>query len=325
MMIELLCATLAFAAPLDVKETEVSFQGAGLKLNGTLRVPDNKVAMPAILLMPGSGPTDRDGNQPPTIMTNVLKELAKTLSQEGIVTLCFDKRPVHTYQSKWPTDKSLLSKFFSVENHLADIKSAYAFLERHPKVDTKQMFLLGHSEGAMFSNHLANELKPKGIILLGAPGRGMDVILIEQLARNFAQLPDGELKTRLISDTDRAIKLLKEKAEEPTDIHPALASLFNYSTVDLWHGYFNINPIADAKLFKGNVFIGNGEKDIQISPIRDAKPLAVAYGDQATLFIVPNASHNLKHVESEKDLGFAGPIDPSLITALKTWLKKQIN
>ncbi|MFM9873634.1 MAG: hypothetical protein ACKVQS_09250 [Fimbriimonadaceae bacterium] len=323
-MIELLCAAIAFGYMNQVTATEVSFQGVGLELKGTLRVPESKIPMPAVLLLPGSGPTDRDGNQPPTIVTNVLKEISAELNNIGIVTLCFDKRPVHTYKNQWPTDKALISKFFSVENHLSDIKSAYSFLAKQPSADKTKMFLLGHSEGAMFSNHLASELNPKGIVLLGAPGRGMDVIVIEQLARNFSALPDGELKSRLISDTDRAIKLLKEKAEEPKDIHPALAQLFNYSTVDIWHGYFNIDPIADAKLYKGQVFIGNGQSDIQISAMRDSKPLAAAYGDQATLFIVPNASHNLKHVDSDKEPGLSGPVEPGLIQSLKDWFKKQV-
>ncbi len=324
-MIEILCATFALSALPDVKETEITFPGVGLELKGTLRVPQSDKPLPAVLLMPGSGPTDRNGNQPPTVMTNVLKEISADLNEEGIITLCFDKRPVHIYQSKWPTDKSQISKFFSVENHLSDIKSAYAFLASQPSVDKSKMFMLGHSEGALFSNHLASELNPKGIILLGGPGRPMDVILKEQLDRNFEQIADGDLKTRLTSDTDRAIKELKAKAEEPKDIHPALASLFNYSNVDIWHGYFNIDPLADAAKYTGQVFVGNGENDIQISAELDAKPLAAAFGDRATLFIVPKASHNLKRVDSEKDLGYSGPIEPSLVKALKEWFKKQIN
>lgn len=324
-MIELLCAAIAFCPPLDVKETEVTFPGVGLELQGTLRIPESRANMPAVLLLPGSGPTDRNGNQPPQIITNILKDVSAELNAIGIITLCFDKRPVPLYKDKWPTDKALISKFFSVENHLADVESAYKFLGSQPLVNQKQMFILGHSEGAIFANHLASKLNPKGIILLGGPGRGMDIILIEQLSRNFAALPEGELKSRLVSDTDRAVKLLKEKPEEPKDIHPALAQLFNFSTVDIWHGYFNIDPIADAKLFKGAAFIGNGELDTQISATRDAKPLAAAHGDRATLLIAPKTSHNFKHVTTDKDLGMTGPVVPSLITSLKDWIKKQIN
>lgn len=315
---------IAFTPVQKVTETEVTFSGVGLELRGTLSVPESQSPMPAVLLLPGSGPTDRDGNQPPNLITNVLKDLAAELNQSNVVTLRFDKRPVHIYKSKWPTDQSLVSEFFSVDNHLADIRSAYAFLAKQPSVDQSKMFLLGHSEGALFSNHLASELNPKGVILLGGPGRGMDVILQEQLNRNFEQIPEGEVKTQIVADTKRAIKELKEKPEEPKGLHPGLATLFNFSTVHVWHGYFNIDPIADAAKYKGQVFVGNGERDIQISAELDAKPLASAHGDRATLFISPSASHNFKAVKTDKELGYSGPIEPGLIKELKGWLAKQV-
>src|SRR5688500_9758350 len=79
---------------------EVSFTGAGgLKLNGTVLLPsggrDQK--FPAVLLLPGSGPTDRNGNQPPVLVTDLLKQIADRLAAEGIASLRFDKRSAHVH------------------------------------------------------------------------------------------------------------------------------------------------------------------------------------------------------------------------------------
>lgn len=322
-MIELLSVLIATQGVNNFTETEVKFQGAGIELVGTLSVPESKAAMPAVLMLPGSGPTDRNGNQPPSLITNLLKDLSGVLNEEGFITFRFDKRPVHHYSAVWPKEMSTLSEFFSMENHLADVEAAFTFMSKQKGVDSTRLYILGHSEGGMFATALAAKLKARGLILLGAPGRGMDAILTEQLHANIGQLPDGELKTRLLADVDRAIKELKEKPETPKDIHPSLASLFNPSTPHIMHGYFNFDPIAEANKFKGSVFIANGEKDKQISAERDAKPLAAAFGDQATLYVSPNTSHNFKAVDKPTDLGMSGPVVPGFIEELKKWLRKQ--
>lgn len=322
MMIELVALAL-FTYQSAFAETEVSFPGQGLTLNGTLSIPKTERDLPAFLLLPGSGPTDRDGNQPPNFMTNVLKDLSVDLNRRGYATLRFDKRPVHRYAENWPKDMAAIAEFFSLENHLKDIESAVGFLRAQKGVDPKRIYLVGHSEGALFATDLGKRLGVQGMVLLGAPGRKMDVILAEQLHKNIGQLPDGKEKTTLLNDCDRAIDALKTGTSIPSGIDPRLASLFNPSSAVLLHGYFSIDPIAEAKMFDQPVFLANGEKDVQISAELDAKPLAKAF-PKATLFIIPNASHNLKELKSANDPGIAGPISPALYEALGKWLEETI-
>lgn len=322
MMIELLALSLLTSLG-QVTQMEVEFPGQGLTLSGTLAVPQTGHDVPGFILLPGSGPTDRDGNQPPNFITDVLKGLGEDLNQKGYATLRFDKRPVHRYASLWPKDPKAIPEFFSLENHLKDIEAATACLRSQKGVDPKRVYLLGHSEGALFATAQAKRLGVQGLVLLGAPGRGMDVILTEQLHNNIGKLPDGDVKSKLLADCDRAIAAIKAKPEMPEGIDPRLSALFNPSSVVLLHGYFSLDPLQLAKEFGGPVYIANGERDIQISAERDAKPLSQAFPN-ATLFIVPNASHNLKVLRSANDPGIGGPISPALYESLNAWLKANI-
>ncbi|ARU40754.1 hypothetical protein CCB80_06215 [Armatimonadetes bacterium Uphvl-Ar1] len=315
LLFPLTCFGWASTAP-----QEITFTGSGIELSGTLTVPSNAKKSPAVLLMPGSGPTDRNGNQP-GLQTNLLFDLSDTLVKNGYATLRFDKRPVARYQSVWPKTNPEISKFFSFENHLADAKAAYEFLKSRPEIDPEKIYILGHSEGGLIANQIAPDLKPAGLILLGSPGRSMAEILREQLMRSISAIQDESLKSRLTSDLDRALIQLTKEPVTLTDLHPGLQSLFSPSNADILHGYFTSDPIANAKQYSGRVFIANGEMDIQISAISDAKPLHEAYGAKSHLEIIPNASHNFKTVTQPTDPGFTGPVHPKLVTSLLDWLK----
>jgi uncharacterized protein len=309
------CQGWASSAP-----QEVTFPGKGMELSGTLTISSDAKQAPAVLLMPGSGPTDRNGNQP-GLQTNLLLDLSGSLVKNGYATLRFDKRPVARYQSVWPKTNPEISKFFSFENHLADAKAAYEFLKSRPEVNPERIYILGHSEGGLIANQIAPDLKPAGLVLLGSPGRSMAAILREQLMRSISAIQDETLKNRLTSDLDRALTQLTKEPVSPTDIHPGLQSLFSPSNADILHGYFTSDPIAKAKHYAGRVFIANGEMDVQISAISDAQPLHEAYGAKSHLEVIPNASHNFKSVTKPTDPGFAGPVHPKLITSLLDWLK----
>lgn len=305
----------------DPITTEIQFKGVDIELSGEFNAPSHSGLVPGILLMPGSGPTDRDGNQP-GLKTDVLKSLSDELVKNGYATFRFDKRPVRRYLAQWPKMIEEISPYFSFENHLADAEAAVKILKSQPGVDPTRIYLLGHSEGGLIANQIANRVEAHGLVLLGTPGRPMDVILREQLMRNISAIQDVEMRTRLTTDLDRGLKALKIGTDLPEGIHPGLASIFNPSTRHIMHGYFNADPIAAAQSFTGPVFIGNGEMDSQISAIDDAPLLAKSYSN-ATLKIIPKASHNFKSVTKSTDTGISGPIQQDLITSLLSWLKEQ--
>ncbi len=308
-------------------ETEFSFDGAGIKLQGVLTTPAEKPKA-TIVMMPGSGPTDRDGNQPPSVITNVLKDLSNSLVDGGFATLRFDKRPVARYQNQWPKTIAELSPYFNLNNHLQDAKAAIAYASENPKTKETPVYLLGHSEGGMFAIALGQAVNAKGIILLAAPGRNMGDILIDQVNASIKKAPiSTEQKEMYGTEMARIIGELRKSNSVPKNVPIGLKSLFNESAIDLLHDYITFDPKPFAEKFQGSVLILNGSKDIQIDPIKDAKLLysyfSIRKDKKTEIEIIDGVSHNFKVVKSDTDPAFSGPLIPSLSEKIKSFLNSE--
>jgi dienelactone hydrolase len=281
--------------------------------------------------MPGSGPTDRDGNQPPMVMTNVLKQIAEHLAKNGIATFRFDKRPARKYVSQWPktTDMSVYSEYFSFENHVADVESAYKAMLKQPKVDAGRTALLGHSEGGLFASWQAPRLNPKALVLCGTAGDTMVSVIRFQVGESVrkATAPQ-ELKDAIIASNEETMKTIVETGKLPANVHPNLAGLYNAASLSLIHSYLTIDPIEPLKKYTGPVLVLNGEKDAQIRATVDAKRLFEAASSRnktkQELAIIAGASHNLKVLKDDKDPGFEGPVAPEALEKITAFLKAQL-
>jgi hypothetical protein len=117
-----------------------------ITLHGTLSIPvvRNASKVPAVLLIQGSGPTDRDGNQPPNQMPDLLKKVAYTLAKGGVASLRFDKRGLG---GNLPHQPDKLADFSRWENFVSDAVSAFSFLVARPEIDASRIAIFGHSEG----------------------------------------------------------------------------------------------------------------------------------------------------------------------------------
>ena len=316
-------------------EREVTFSGAdGFTLRGTLEVPDGaKVKVPAALLLAGSGPTDRNGNQPPALVTDLLKQIADRLATEGWASLRYDKRAVRTYATSWPKDVAAQNDFFSWESFLGDAKAALAFLQAQAEVDAKRTVVGGHSEGATIAMQIGHDLAtkpgvPAGLLLLGAPGRPGGAVLREQLAANLKRAGLTADQTRTYADyLDLAIAQVVKEASVPPNPPTGLGGLFPRNATKLLQVELRFDPAKILPSYPGLVLVIQGEKDIQVSAARDF-PLVVAAlrtrsrGTMDSL-IVPLASHNLKRVADESvDPGLSGPVVPAALDAIAEWLKK---
>src|SRR3569832_14311 len=130
---------IAAVLTMQFASTEVTFKGAGgFELKGTLLMPTGVKSAPAFVLLPVSVPTDRDDNvNVPgySLKLDLLKQVAERMAQDGVATLRFDKRAVHTYSDKWPKDMAQMSTFFSWHNFCDDAKAAHDFLMHQPGID----------------------------------------------------------------------------------------------------------------------------------------------------------------------------------------------
>ncbi len=320
----MLIAGLWILAAEPMTLTEVTMNGAGIELAGVLTVPSGVTKnAPAILLMPGSGPTDRDGNQP-GFTTNLLKDLSEALAGEGYVTLRFDKRPVARYKSVWPKTLPEIGPFFNWDNHIADAKAAAEFLKSRPEVDKKRIAILGHSEGGLFATAIGKDVGAKALLLLGSPGRNMGDILYGQVAAQVSAAPWDDAKKAEFNRRHRqTIDHLTKTGEIHSETPSELLGLYNASAKDLMVGYFRATPLVWVQDYPGAVFIANGEKDVQISVTEDSVPLSAAATRRkrpVSFVVVPEASHNFKLGTP----GITGPIAPGLVPPMLEFLKKNL-
>ncbi|MEX2244624.1 MAG: acyl-CoA thioester hydrolase/BAAT C-terminal domain-containing protein [Fimbriimonadaceae bacterium] len=314
-------------AAISVTE-EITFKGAtDLNLSGEMMTPRGDGPFPCVLLLPGSGPTDRDGNQPPAIKTDLLKQIAESLATNGIATFRFDKRPAHKNASQWPktTDMAVFSEYFSFENHVADVEAAYKAMVAHAKSDDKRCGLLGHSEGGLFVSWVAARLNPKAIVLAGTAGQTMEGVLRYQIGRSLSQPGVPEALRKEIGDSNEAtMKAIIATGKLPEKVHPNLAGLYNPAALKLLHSYLTIDPIVPLAKYAGPALVMNGEKDVQVRADVDATRLYEALKSRKEtsqeLFIVPGASHNLK----EGGDGFVGPVAPAALDRLSSWLARNL-
>jgi len=327
---------LLFTGPTSI-EKEVVFKGAGgLELKGTLALPaHSKGKTGAILLLPGSGPTDRNGNQVPVFMTDLLKQISQNLNEQGFATLRFDKRASAPYRPiflKMTVDG--MAEFFKWDNFVGDATAALHFLQKQSTVDPHKVGILGHSEGALLAlqigkNEVGKADVPAVLITMGGTGRPMGPILHEQIARALdKQKQVDPVRAMYLNAVDKATAQVAKTATFPKDLPPGLQSLFNPTTNKLMQAYCSIDPSALARQFRGPVLVMNGADDTQVSAQRDAPLLKKALQGRAKskfdYLIVPASSHNFKSTATGDKDAIKGPILPQALAKIDSFLNKYL-
>lgn len=318
-------------------EREVTFTGAGgLQLHGTLLLPSGiKGKAPGVLLLPGSGPTDRNGNQPPQMVTDLLKQIAARLGTDGYASLRFDKRATRIYMNSFPKESTALGDFFSWDNFVGDARAALDFLKSQPEINPKQTVIAGHSEGAIIAIQVAHDLEgksnpPAGLILLSAPGRTLGAIIQAQVAASLKRENVIGAAAKPYEDyMPRAVAQVIKDATLPPNPPPGLAAIFPPSTLKLLQIEFAFDPAKVLSTYSGPVLVIQGEKDIQISPANDFPLLQSALKERKhgtyRAALVLSASHNLKRVENENaEAGLTGPVVPHVLDNISDWLKQTL-
>jgi uncharacterized protein len=270
----------AFALPLAVQAAEEPWTLATLggDLHGTLLVPDGVERPPVVFMHPGSGPTDRDGNNPVLGGRNdSLRQLAEGLAAGGIATLRVDKRGIAGSKAAGPRREDDMRFEMFIED-----TAAWA-LRLRESGRFGRLVLAGHSEGALVVCEAARAVKPDAIALLSAPGRPAPTVLREQLA--------GKLPPDLAAASERILAGL-ERSEMTSDIPPALSSLYRPSVQPYLVSWFRHDPVAAVAALTCRVLIVQGDADLQVTP-EDARLLAAAQ-PASRLLILEGVNHVLK-------------------------------
>jgi hypothetical protein len=262
------------APPAGVTERELIFPSGALQLAGTLTLPDGVQRPPIAVIVAGSGPTDRNGNQGPRLRTNTYALLAWGLAEAGIASLRYDKRVLPA------TKGQVILPEMTFDDFVNDVSAAVAAV----RGDYPNVFVIGHSEGGSLGIRAASRgTSIDGLILVSTPGRDMTTILHEQLSRQL----DAATLTQFDSALARYLR-----GEDPGELPPALRALVAPVNRRFMQGWATLDPGAELAGVRMPVLIVQGDMDIQIRPT-DARALKAAKPD-AQLFIVPGASHTLK-------------------------------
>ena len=296
-------------------------RGDGVTLGGTLLMPlfSEIQYVPGIVLVAGSGPTDRDGNNPlAPDRINLLKDIAELLARNGIASLRYDKRGIG---QSTPRPRGTLEEqeaFFAWDNFVGDVEAAHAELLRHDEIKPYATALLGHSEGGLLALAASRSLAAKklhALVLAATPGRRLDVILRDQIARNAP--PSLRLPT------DRAIAAILETGRVPTNLPPELQLLFPLYAGPFLQKLLSFEPASVLAESRTPCLLLQGGADQQVVAMEDVQPLIDALGTRGVsgeAVVIPQVSHNLKTVTGPLDPGFAGPLSPAVAEALLKWL-----
>ncbi len=273
------------AASATSTERPVQFEGAeGLSLGATLGLPPGAGIgddRPGVVILPGFGPTDRNGLYPPGRPADPLyRDLSAALLDEGMVTFRYDKRG--TGQSALPPGEPL-----RLDDMVGDAASAVDFLADRAEVDPERIAVVGHEEGGLVALRLAaSDPRVAGLVLVSVPGRP----LVEVVAEDFRNSGHGEDVQRL--DSVVAALLAGEQLPAPEALPPSLRDFFPLEQQEYLRDIFSVNPVMVARDVDVPALVVRGEQATGISAA-DADALVAALGDEAQAVAVPDAGHTL--------------------------------
>lgn len=274
--------TSCSAAHGDPAIAEEPWSHAGLA--GTLTLPrEGPSRGPAVLIIAGSGPTDRDGNGP-LISTDAYRLLAAGLARHGVRSLRYDKRGVGASAGLVAREEDV-----RFDHLVADAVTAARELAR--RNDVSALVLAGHSEGGLIAMRAARELNIAGIVLLAAPARPLADILRMQF--RTAPLPE-DLRSEAMRVTDTLAA-----GGVVTDVPAELAPVFRRSVQPYLISMMAIDPRIELAQLSVPALLVNGGRDLQI-PLSHRDALARARPD-ARVVTVPFANHVLKSAPADRD------------------------
>lgn len=263
------------------------------RMYGELLAPEGEGPFPVMLIIPGSGPTDRNGNAP-GMENNGLKMLAEELASNGIASVRYDKRGAGKNKVEHISEEEITFDVF-VEDAVDWIELLKGD-ERFSGVG-----VIGHSQGSLEGMLAAKESDIDMFVSVSGPGRAADLILEEQLG--------NQLSGDLLAESRKILRQMAS-GQQVDEMSEAMRQFFRPSVQPFMISWMAYDPQEEISELEIPVLIVNGDNDIQI-PESEAQLLQEAC-PEAELRIIKGMNHVLKEAGGDRDSNIATYADPSL-------------
>jgi pimeloyl-ACP methyl ester carboxylesterase len=290
-------SSTTLAASTAIMEQPVTLVTPTGTIHGTLETPVGDHAVPVVLLIAGSGPTDRDGNSKMLPgSNNSLKLVASGLAIHGIATLRFDKRGIAESAAAAGKEEDL-----RFDNYVSDSEGWLKQLRADKRFST--VSVAGHSEGSLIGMIAAREAGADGYISLEGAGRKPSAIIVEQLT--------PQVSPEILATSKHLMALIEAgQPADTTTVPPMLVGLFRPSVRPYMVSWFKYDPAVEIAKLKIPALIVQGTTDIQTS-MTDANALAKGY-PAGRLLTIEGMNHVLKNAPPGRAEQAAAYTDPSL-------------
>jgi alpha-beta hydrolase superfamily lysophospholipase len=321
----------------NAESWEVNWQLDSTTVYGTLVRPAGTGPFPAVVMVAGSGPTDRDWNSPllPGSIGSA-RLLAEDLAQAGIASLRYDKRASGPHARE--NMAALIGKM-SMQSHLDELTGAVRTMAQHYFIRDDRIFALTNSEGALHALHYHVQhpaLLFAGLVLTAPPGRPVGTVARSQIAAQAAGLPHGDA---LLALYDAAIarylsgEPIAPDPSLPEGVQMLLKSLETPANLPFARELWTTDTAPLLRQVDVPVLVIIGKKDLQVDWQADGEPLqrAAAGHEKMTFFFPENANHVLKQelrprsdlVPAEVAQSYNAPdtrLDPQALASILEWL-----
>ncbi|MGH8280240.1 MAG: alpha/beta hydrolase [Gammaproteobacteria bacterium] len=306
----LIAAPALFAAPAaSSQQIPATLKTTTGTLYGSLELPTGTGPFPVALIIAGSGPTDRDGNDVQLgLDTDCYKLLAEALARNGIASLRYDKRGAgEDLLLALPESK------LRVETYIGDAVAWGKQLRGDRRFST--LTVIGHSEGSLIGMLAAREIPANALVSIAGAGEPAQILILKQL--------QPKLPPDLYQESEKIVASL-DRGHTVSNVPDQLDVLFRPSVQPYLISWFRYDPAEEFVQLKIPALIVQGERDLQVS-VSDAQALAKA-DPSAKLVLIPSMNHVLKDVGPSVTDNLAAyrnpdlPLDSTLASALSSFI-----
>ena len=300
------CSQL-LSAVAQFKTEEKVFVSAG-ELKGTLVLPAKKSRFDLLILQAGSGPTDRNGNNPLGVAANSYRLLAEGLAKKKIATLLTDKRGIAGSARAGKKEADLLFTDY------ADDMAGWAdLMKKDPRI--KRIFIAGHSEGSLIAMLVAQKVKAAGYISLAGAGESIDRVIVWQYSNQ------SEASARTVDSLLARVKN-NEKLEK---LPPEFFMILRPSIQPYMASWMRVDPCSEIKKLSMPVLIIQGSTDLQV--MEKEGDLLKACRPDAKYVLFEGMNHILKKASADQKENMKTytdrslPLMPGLVKSIAKFIK----